>query len=168
MVTRSRLRGDQIPIKPVSACWIMSQPIFELGVADVRAGRGIHRDCDLWDTNGQWNYERGRAFTHPPNARGGRGIGSFAHSDFHFLPGKNGTGFSQTPTSLGCGRGAVPRIVVWRFLKNSPHGIHAKPRHLRIEEGSWPPERHYEGTKSFPVEAQYGNGLHRTEPKAEV
>jgi hypothetical protein len=50
-------------------------------------------------------------------------------SDFHFLPGKNGTGFSQTPISLGCGD-AVPRIVVWRFLKNSPHGIHAKPRHL--------------------------------------
>ena len=78
MVTRSRLRGDQIPIRPVSARWIMSQPGFELGVADVRAGRGIHRDCDLWDTNGQWNYERGRAFTHPPNARGGRGIGDHA------------------------------------------------------------------------------------------
>ena len=63
MVTRSRLRGDQIPIKPVSARWIMSQPSFELGVADVRAGRGIHRDCDLWDTKGQWNYER--ASLHP-------------------------------------------------------------------------------------------------------
>ena len=65
MVTRSRLRGDQIPIKPVSARWIMSQPSCELGVADVRAERGIHRDYDLWDTNAQWNYERGRAFTPP-------------------------------------------------------------------------------------------------------
>ena len=60
-----RFRGDQIPIKPVSARWIMSQPSFELDVADVRAGRGIHRDYDLWDTNAQWNYERGRAFTPP-------------------------------------------------------------------------------------------------------
>ena len=38
----------------------MSQPTFALGVADVRAGRPVHRDYDLWDTNGQWNYERGR------------------------------------------------------------------------------------------------------------
>ena len=88
MVTRSRLRSDQIPIKPVSARWIMSQPSFELGVADVRAGRGIHRDYDLWDTDGQWNYERGRAFTPPANPRGSGGVGPFAHSDFRFWPDK--------------------------------------------------------------------------------
>ena len=54
--------GDQVPTMPVSAHWIMSQPTFALGAADARAGRGTHRDYDLWDTNGQWNYERGRAW----------------------------------------------------------------------------------------------------------
>ena len=54
--------GEQIPTQPASALWIMSQPTFALGAADVRAGRGTHRDYDLWDTNGQWNYERGRAW----------------------------------------------------------------------------------------------------------
>jgi hypothetical protein len=54
------------------------------------------------------------------------------------------------------------------FLKNSPHGIHAEPCHLRIVGGSWLPERHDEGTKSPAVEAEYGSGLHRTEPDAEV
>src|SRR6516162_5079819 len=55
MVTRRPRRrkdgGSQIPTQPVSAAWIMSQPSFALGVTDVRAGRRIHRDYDLWDTN---------------------------------------------------------------------------------------------------------------------
>jgi hypothetical protein len=56
-----RLRdGDQIPTRPVTVAEIMRRPTFALGVADARAGRGIHADYDLWDTNGQWNYERGR------------------------------------------------------------------------------------------------------------
>ena len=59
---RREHRGDQIRTQPTSALWIMSQPSFGLGVADVRAGRGTHRDYDLWDTDGQWNYERGRAW----------------------------------------------------------------------------------------------------------
>jgi hypothetical protein len=54
--------GDQVPTMPVSAHWIMSQPTFALGAADARAGRGAHLDYDLWDTNGQWSYERGRAW----------------------------------------------------------------------------------------------------------
>jgi hypothetical protein len=54
--------AEQIPTRSTSALRIMSQPSFALGVADVRAGRGTHRDYDLWETNGQWNYERGRAW----------------------------------------------------------------------------------------------------------
>ncbi len=53
---------DQVPTRSVSARSIMSQPTFALGAGDVRAGRGTHRDYDLWDTTGQWNYERGRAW----------------------------------------------------------------------------------------------------------
>jgi hypothetical protein len=53
---------DQVPTRPTTARRIMSAPTFALGVADARAGRGIHRDYDRWDTNGQWNYERGRAW----------------------------------------------------------------------------------------------------------
>ena len=56
-----RLRkGDQIPTRTVTIVEIMSGPSFALGVADARAGRGYHRDYDLWDTNTQWTYERGR------------------------------------------------------------------------------------------------------------
>jgi hypothetical protein len=54
--------GDQVHTRPVTVHWIMSQPTFALGAADARAGRDTHRDYDLWDTNGQWNYERGRAW----------------------------------------------------------------------------------------------------------
>ena len=53
---------DQVPTRPVSAHWILSQPTFALGAADARARRGTHPDYDLWDTDGQWNYERGRAW----------------------------------------------------------------------------------------------------------
>jgi hypothetical protein len=56
-----RLRpGDQIPTRPVTREEIMGQPQFVLGVADARAGRRYRADYDLWTTNGQWNYERGR------------------------------------------------------------------------------------------------------------
>ncbi len=63
--------GDQIPTRPTTSAEIMSAPTFGLGVADVRAERPYHRDYDLWDTNGQWGYERGRAWarlapTHVP------------------------------------------------------------------------------------------------------
>jgi hypothetical protein len=40
----------------------MAQPTFALGVADARAGRGIHADYELWKANDQWGYERGRQF----------------------------------------------------------------------------------------------------------
>ena len=66
MVTRKlrcrKDKGDQVPTRPISAHRIMSHPTFALGAADARAGRGTHRDYELWDTNGQWNYERGRAW----------------------------------------------------------------------------------------------------------
>ena len=55
------LDGAQIPTRQATIYEIMSQPTFGLGVADARAGRRYHRDYDLWDTNGQWGYERGRA-----------------------------------------------------------------------------------------------------------
>jgi hypothetical protein len=58
-----RLRdGDQIPTRWTTIPAIMRQPTFALGVADARAGRDYHPDYDLWDTNGQWGYERGRAW----------------------------------------------------------------------------------------------------------
>jgi hypothetical protein len=80
MTRRLRRREDdaeQIPTRPTSTLWIMSQPSFALGIADVRAGRGTHRDYDLWDTNGQWSYERGRAWAtltprHVQLRRGGK------------------------------------------------------------------------------------------------
>jgi hypothetical protein len=41
----------------------MSDPAFELGVADARAGRPYRPDYDLWpDIDDQWNYERGRVW----------------------------------------------------------------------------------------------------------
>jgi hypothetical protein len=38
----------------------MSDPAFERGVRDARAGRGFPVDFDDWETNSAWNYERGR------------------------------------------------------------------------------------------------------------
>ena len=62
-MVKLRQTGEaQISTILVSDRWIMAQPTFRLGVNDVRAGRPIHPDYDLWDTNGQWNYERGRCF----------------------------------------------------------------------------------------------------------
>jgi hypothetical protein len=47
---------------PTTIPAIMRQPTFLLGVADARAQRGYHTDYDLWHTNDQWGYERGRAW----------------------------------------------------------------------------------------------------------
>jgi hypothetical protein len=52
----------QVPTVPTTISQIMSRRTFELGVADARAGRPVHHAYDLWDTNSQWNYERGRAW----------------------------------------------------------------------------------------------------------
>src|SRR5262245_51289167 len=59
---RRVMRRDQVPTRAVTPAQIMRRPQFALGVADVRAGRRHHADYDLWDTNGQWSYERGRAW----------------------------------------------------------------------------------------------------------
>jgi hypothetical protein len=67
-----RREGDQVPVQPVTIEEIMSRPGFELGVADVRAGRPYRLDYDLWpETNDQWDYERGRqwATVTPSNVR---------------------------------------------------------------------------------------------------
>ena len=62
-MVKLRQSGEaQTPTILVSDRRIMAQPTFRLGVNDVRAGRPMHPDYDLWDTNGQWNYERGRCF----------------------------------------------------------------------------------------------------------
>jgi hypothetical protein len=50
----------QVPTVPTTIVEIMMQPTFVLGVIDGRAHRPIHHDYDLWDINGQWDYERGR------------------------------------------------------------------------------------------------------------
>ena len=55
-------RRDQVPTRAVSIGWIMTRPTFALGAADARAGRPYRADYDLWDTDGQWNYERGRCW----------------------------------------------------------------------------------------------------------
>ena len=57
---KRRHDADQVPTSPVTVEWIMRQPTFLLGVADARANRSYHCHYDHWDTNGQWNYERGR------------------------------------------------------------------------------------------------------------
>jgi hypothetical protein len=50
----------------------MARPGFELGVADVRAGRGFRPDYEDWPRlMDQWSYERGRqwAVLTPRNVR---------------------------------------------------------------------------------------------------
>jgi hypothetical protein len=54
--------ADQVPTAPVSVRWIMSDPAFERGVRDARAGRPLPADFDDWEINDQWNYERGHAW----------------------------------------------------------------------------------------------------------
>src|SRR5262245_10125557 len=58
----TRMGNDQVPTKPVSIRWIMSDPAFERGVGDARVKRGFPNDFDIWETNSAWNYERGRAW----------------------------------------------------------------------------------------------------------
>lgn len=55
-----RRRVEQEPTVSTTIEQIMLRPSFTLGVADARAGRPYHRDYDLWSTNTQWSYERGR------------------------------------------------------------------------------------------------------------
>jgi len=38
----------------------MVSPEFALGVADARAGRPYRDSYQIWHTDAQWNYERGR------------------------------------------------------------------------------------------------------------
>lgn len=56
------MRSDQVATIPVTVERIMRDPAFALGAADVRAGLPFRRQYDRWDTNTQWNYERGRAW----------------------------------------------------------------------------------------------------------
>ena len=53
-------------------------------------------------------------------------------------------------------------------MKNSPHGVRAEPRDLRVKGSPGLPQRHDEGAKRFPVATKYGSRLHRAEPKVEV
>jgi hypothetical protein len=55
-------KGDQVPTIPVTVETIMADPAFALGVIDARARLPFHRDYDRWETNRQWDYERGRAW----------------------------------------------------------------------------------------------------------
>ena len=52
---------QQEPIELVSVESIMRTWSFELGVADMRAGKAPRPDYERWDDlNNQWSYERGR------------------------------------------------------------------------------------------------------------
>jgi hypothetical protein len=52
----------QVPSYPTTIVEIMSDPKFEQGVHDARAGRGYPGNYEAWDDNGMWDYERGRAW----------------------------------------------------------------------------------------------------------
>jgi len=54
--------ATQVRTAAVTIERIMRDPAFELGAVDVRAGLPFRRGYDRWDTNTQWNYERGRAW----------------------------------------------------------------------------------------------------------
>jgi hypothetical protein len=53
---------SQVLTRRVSLRWIMSHSAFGQGFADGRANRGFAQEYDQWDTDAQWNYERGRCF----------------------------------------------------------------------------------------------------------
>jgi hypothetical protein len=58
-----RLRdGDQVPTRLTTIREIMESAEFALGVVDARARRPYRPGYDHWHANGQWNYERGRAW----------------------------------------------------------------------------------------------------------
>ena len=52
--------SGQVPTRSVSIVWIMSQSAFALGVRDARSGLPYRSNYEQWETNSQWNYERGR------------------------------------------------------------------------------------------------------------
>jgi hypothetical protein len=54
--------AGQVPTKRVSVRWIMTDPAFERGVRDARAGRPFPVAFDTWKVNSAWNYERGRVW----------------------------------------------------------------------------------------------------------
>jgi hypothetical protein len=54
--------GQQVPTKPTTVEKIMAARAFTLGVVDARARLPFRRDYDRWETNAQWDYERGRAW----------------------------------------------------------------------------------------------------------
>jgi hypothetical protein len=54
--------SGQVPVFPTTIQEIMSSPYFAFGAADRRAGRGYRAAYTVWDTNNQWDYERGRAW----------------------------------------------------------------------------------------------------------
>ena len=56
------------------------------------------------------------------------------------------------------------------MLKNGVHCIRAERHQFDVEGsgGLWLIECHNEGTKSLPVKAEYGSGLHRLDAKVEV
>jgi hypothetical protein len=64
-IKRQTYRGDseQVPTRPTTILEIMASPEFALGVADARAGRPYRGAYQTWDTNRQWDYERGRAWS---------------------------------------------------------------------------------------------------------
>ncbi|MGY4285785.1 hypothetical protein ACVWXO_005005 [Bradyrhizobium sp. LM2.7] len=53
-------KDEQVPTRLVSLMTIMRDPAFALGVRDARARLPYRATYDLWTTNSQWNYERGR------------------------------------------------------------------------------------------------------------
>ena len=55
-------RREQEPTQPVSVPTIMRCRAFAAGVSDARAGLAFRSDYERWETNDQWNYERGRAW----------------------------------------------------------------------------------------------------------
>lgn len=55
-------RCEQEPTEPVSVEAIMRRRAFAAGVSDARAGLAFRSDYERWETNDQWNYERGRAW----------------------------------------------------------------------------------------------------------
>ena len=95
MVTRSRLRGDQVPIKPVSARWIMSQPSFER-VSPTFARDGAFTAITIFGTpTANGITSAGEPSPHPPLIRGWAGWRVLRALGFPFFPGKNEAGFSQ-------------------------------------------------------------------------
>src|SRR5262249_19931981 len=58
--------GAQVPTFPTTIEEIMGTPEFVLGVIDGRAGRAHRSAYATWETNKQWNYERGRAWAALP------------------------------------------------------------------------------------------------------